>query len=149
MSLIKFNTNAPVVDPFDQFFNDFFEGEFFPKRFANVRNTTLPAANIKQTDTAYHVELAAPGMKKDDFKIELEGNLLTIRSEQKEEHKETNERYSKREFNYTSFVRSFRLPDEVDAERIAASYTDGVLKLEIPKKEEVLQKQKVREISVK
>jgi HSP20 family protein len=145
MSLIKFRSNAPVLDPFEQFVNEFFEGESLPRKV--FRNGSLPAANIKETEKSYHIELAAPGMKKDDFKIEIQEDLLSIRSEHKDERKESNERFTKREFNYSSFVRSFRLPEEVDVENIAATYTDGILKLEVPKKE-VVAKTKVREISV-
>jgi HSP20 family protein len=148
MSLIKFKSNAPVFDPFEQFFNDFFEGEFLPKRPGMVRNGSLPAANIKETDGAYHIELAAPGMKKEDFKVEVQDDLLTIRSEKKEERSEQNERFTKREFNYTSFVRTFRLPEEVNVESISAEYQEGILRLDVPKKE-VTPKAQVREISVK
>ncbi len=145
MSLVKFRSNAPVFDPFEQFFNEFLEGESLPRKV--FRTGSLPAANIKETEKSYHIELAAPGMEKDDFKIEIQEDLLSIRSEQKDEKKETNERFTKREFNYTSFVRSFRLPEEVDIENIAATYTNGILKLEVPKKE-VAVKTKVREIAV-
>ncbi len=131
--------------PLDSFFNDFFEGEFFPNRA--VRNASVPAANIKETEKAYHVELAAPGMKKEDFKVELNDELLSIRAESKQEKEEKNERYTKREFNYTSFVRSFRLPEEVDAENIKAAYNEGILNIEIPKVEATV-KNKVREISI-
>lgn len=148
MSLIRFNPARPVKSPFDELFSDFFEGELFPARANTLRSSSLPAANIKEDEKSYHVELAAPGMKKDDFKIELDENLLSIRTEKQEEHKEENEKYTKREFNYTSFVRSFRLPEEVNQEEISASYKDGILKLEIPKLESE-KKPKVRAISVK
>ncbi len=147
MSLVKFNTARPTTDPFNAIFNDFFEGEIFPRKTNGMRNSSLPAANIKEAENAYHVELAAPGMKKDDFKIELDENLLTIRTEKTEEHNEENERYTKREFNYTSFVRSFRLPEEVNQEEISASYENGILRLSIPKLAEA--KKNKREISVK
>jgi len=145
MSLIKFSPNSPLMRPLDSFFNDFFEGEFFPAR--SMQNASVPAANIKETEKAYHVELAAPGMRKDDFKVELNDDLLSIRAEHKEEKEEKQERYTKREFNYTSFVRSFRLPEEVDAERIKAAYHEGILNIEIPKVETAV-KNKVREISI-
>lgn len=148
MSLIKFNANSPVMGPFDSFFNDFFEGEMFPAKGVLSRNSSLPAANIRETEKAYHVELAAPGMKKDDFKLELNEDLLSIRSERKENKEEKTDRYTKREFNFSSFVRSFRLPEEVEADKIEATYKDGILQIEIPKKE-VKPKAKVREISIK
>jgi HSP20 family protein len=86
-------------------------------------------------------------MKKEDFKLELNEDLLSIRAEHKQEKEETNDRYTKREFNFASFVRSFRLPEEVDAEHIGATYRDGILNIEIPKLENKV-KEKVREISI-
>jgi len=145
MSLIKFNS---AKNPYglDTFFNDFFEGETFPQK--RMKGGSLPAANIRETDTSFHIELAARGMKKDDFKIELSEDLLSIRTEKKSQSEETEGKYTKREFNYTSFVRSFRLPEEVDVEKIVAEYEDGVLSLEIPKME-VEQKSKTRQIAIK
>ncbi len=148
MSLIKLNTRNSAVSPFDALFNDFFEGEFFPSTRNNARFGSVPAANIKESEKDFLVEIAAPGMKKEDFKLELNEELLSIRAERKEQHEESKDRYTKREFNYASFVRSFRLPEGVDVEKIAATYNDGILSIEIPKME-VAQKQKVREISIK
>jgi|SRR5689334_3996622 len=105
--------------------------------------TTLPAVNIKETENSYEVEMAAPGMKKQDFKIELDNNILTISSEKSEESHEDDGkgRYSRREFSYQSFQRSFTLPKEVvDEDKIEARYRDGVLQLSIPKKEKAKQK---------
>jgi HSP20 family protein len=105
--------------------------------------TTLPAVNIKETENSYEVEMAAPGMRKEDFKIELDNNVLTISSEKTEESPEGygNERYSRREFSYQSFQRSFTLPKEVvDEDKIEAHYQEGVLQLRIPKKEKAKQK---------
>ena len=146
MSLIKFRTNDPVLSPFENVFNDFFEGEFLPSR-RNRNFGSLPAANIKETEGSFLVELASPGMTKEDFKIELDEDLLTIRSEKETEKEEKDTRYTKREFNFTSFVRSFRLPEEVDAEKITAKYEDGILQLEIPKKE--IEEKKIRKIDIK
>jgi HSP20 family protein len=100
-------------------------------------NTTLPAVNIKENADAFMVEMAAPGMAKEDFKIELNNDLLTISSEKKNE-KETKEgeTYTRREYSYQSFSRSFTLPNTVDGEKISAKYENGVLSIEIPKKEE-------------
>jgi HSP20 family protein len=98
--------------------------------------------NIKETKDGFEVEMAAPGMKKNDFKIELENNMLTISSETTNQNIENEgDRYSRREYSYQSFQRSFTLPREVvDSEKINAKYEDGVLKLMIPKKEEAKQK---------
>ena len=100
-------------------------------------NTTVPAVNVKEDNDKFVVELAAPGMHKEDFKVELHHNLLTIASEKKEEKITDGERgrYTRREFSYQSFVRSFSLPDSADGEKIAARYENGVLSLEIPKHE--------------
>jgi HSP20 family protein len=110
----------------------------------STSDTTLPAVNIKETDNSYEVEMAAPGMKKEDFKIELDNNTLTISSEKSEESHEGDgkERYSRREFSYQAFQRSFTLPKEVvDEDKIEAHYKEGVLQLTIPKKEKAKQKQ--------
>lgn len=103
----------------------------------SVTNTTIPAVNIKETNDSFEVEMAAPGMTKKDFKVELDGNTLFISSE-KEDRNETKEgeRYTRREFSYQSFRRTFQLhKDVVDAEKIEARYENGVLHLVIPKKE--------------
>src|SRR5215213_9139347 len=105
-------------------------------------NTTIPAVNIRETNENFEVEMAAPGMTKDDFRVELDGNLLTISSEkQNQREEEEGEKYSRREFSYQSFQRSFQLQkDVVDAEKIEAKYENGVLHLLIPKKEEAKQR---------
>lgn len=100
--------------------------------------TNIPAVNIRETQEGFEVEMAAPGMSKKDFNIELDNNLLTISSEKQHENEQKeNERFTRREFSYQSFKRSFSLPkDVVDADKIAARYENGVLQLHIPKKEE-------------
>jgi HSP20 family protein len=145
MSLIKFKNQPSHWGAFDHFFNDFFEGEFNPGKI--TRTASVPAANIIEKENGYHVELAAPGMTKNDFKIELNEDLLTIRTEKSENKEEKNERFTKREFNYTSFVRSFRIPENVDVEKINARYENGILQLEIPKTE-VEETSKVRQIEI-
>jgi HSP20 family protein len=100
-------------------------------------NTTLPAVNVLENDNEFLIELAAPGMKKDDFKINLEDNILTISSEKKDQKEEKKEHYSRREFSYQSFQRSFTLPEYLaDREKVTAKYLDGVLHINIPKREE-------------
>jgi len=125
--------------------DDFFNRGMVNWDTSNFSNSdaTLPAVNIKETEDSYEVEMAAPGMKKGDFKIELDNNVLTISSEKSEESKEgnENERYSRREFSYQSFQRSFTLPKEVvDEDKIEAHYKEGVLQLRIPKKEKAKQR---------
>ena len=124
--------------------DDFFNRGMINWGTSNFSDTTLPAVNIKEKETSYEVEMAAPGMKKEDFKIELDNNVLTISSEKSEDYQDDNEkeRYSRREFSYQSFQRSFTLPKEVvDEDKIEARYKDGVLQLTIPKKEKAKQKQ--------
>jgi len=133
MALIKFSEN-PLLD---RFFND----DLFDWRNLNFSktNTTLPSVNVKETDDEYKIEVAAPGFEKGDFKIEIDNDVLTISSE-KEEEKESKEgkkgRYTKREFSYQAFTRSFTLPNTADGEKISASYDKGILNISIPKKEE-------------
>ena len=126
-------------------FNDLFDTEFMPKA-----NQTAPAINVKETDKAYIVELAAPGMKKEDFNVHIndEGNLL-IKMEKKEEHKEEDKsaRYLRREFSYSKFEQTLILPDDVEKDQIKARVEHGVLTVELPKHEE--QKVKVsRQIEI-
>jgi len=109
----------------------------------NFNQRTIPAVNIKETDNAYEVELSAPGKKKDDFNIDVENELLTISAEFKSENNsEENGKYTRREFSYSSFRRSFTLPETVKDDDIKASYEDGILKITLPKKEEALPKPK-------
>ncbi|MEO7048601.1 MAG: Hsp20/alpha crystallin family protein, partial [Ferruginibacter sp.] len=138
MTLVKRNGN--LFDPLPVLFDDFLNRDLFNwgnLNFSNT-NTTVPAVNIKETAENYEVEVAAPGMNKKDFKVELDGNNLMItsqRSDQKEE-KEA-EHYSRKEFSYQSFQRSFKLQkDVVDIDKIQAKYENGLLQLLIPKKEE-------------
>ena len=144
MSLVRKNGNS--LNPLPMLFDDFFNREFFNWNNSNFSNTstTIPAVNIKETTEHYEVEVAAPGMSKKDFKLELDGNMLTISSERqnrREEDENENERYSLREFSYQSFQRTFTLQKDVlDVEKIGAKYENGMLHLVIPKKEEAKQK---------
>ena len=142
MTLVKRNGN--FMSPLPVFFDDFLNRDLFDWGNLNFSdtNTTIPAVNIKETAENFIVEVAAPGMTKDEFKIELDGNKLTISSE-KSNQKETkeDERYSRKEFSYQSFQRTFDLHKEVvDTEKIEAKYENGLLHLLIPKKEESKQK---------
>ena len=135
MTLVKFNNNkgANALMPG---FNDVFESIFNDTFFNDRMVTRVPAVNLAETTDHYHVELAAPGLKKQDFKLSLDRNVLNISVETQSENNEENKRYNKREFLYSSFVRSFTLPDAADHNRIEASYEDGILKVAIAKKEE-------------
>ena len=139
-TLVKRNGRSGLMPSiWDNFFNnDLFNWE---SNFANTGNS-MPAVNIKETGDSFLVEMAAPGMEKKDFKIELDGNALTISSEKQNESEEKEgENYSRKEFNYQSFYRTFHLPKEVvNSDKIKAKYENGLLRLEIPKREEAKQK---------
>jgi HSP20 family protein len=105
-------------------------------------NTNVPAVNIKETDTSFGIELAAPGKKKEDFNIEIDHNVLTFSSEEKTEKQETEGKYTRKEFSYSSFRRAFTLPETVNTESINATYENGVLYVALPKREEALPKPK-------
>lgn len=117
-----------------------------PDWMGGVQNFSVdvPAVNIKETDLNFELELAVPGKKKEDFNIEIDHNVLTISSEEKNEIEEKDQdgRYTRKEFNYSSFRRAFTLPESVNSENINANYQDGVLKIALPKKEEALPKPK-------
>lgn len=147
MTLVKFNptqrNNGSLLPGFNDVFDSIFNDTFFNDRMV----TRVPAANISESEDHYHVELAAPGLKKEDFKISLERNVLNISVEQQKHNHNTQKNYSKREFSYNSFVRSFTLPESANEESIEASYTDGVLKIDIAKREEA--KMVRRQIDIK
>lgn len=139
MTLAKFNETHPS---FSNLLDNFF-GRDMDELFSRSRvGTVVPAVNIREDNEAFRVEVAAPGLKKDDFKLTLDNGLLTISAESRHENEEKNDegRYTKREFSYHSFTRSFTLPNTVDAEHIDARYQDGILHLAIPKKEEAKRK---------
>jgi len=140
MSLIKRNVNFPA---FPALFDDLFGREFFNWNNNNYSSTstTVPSVNIRETADSFEVEMAAPGMEKKDFHISLDGNTLTIASQKQQQEEKNEDGYSRREFSYQSFQRSFELPkDVVDDEHIAARYENGLLLLTIPKKEEAKKK---------
>jgi HSP20 family protein len=129
MSIIRFNRPHVLSDVFQNFFdND--SVDFFNRRGLD------PAANILEHPDSFELDLAAPGLKKDDFKIHLENNVLTISSEVKDEKEEEEKNYTRKEFHYSSFSRSFTLPRSVDLEKIKADYENGILKVMLPKKDD-------------
>ena len=146
MTLVKFNNNkgANALMPG---FNDVFESIFNDTFFNDRMVARVPAVNISETADHYHVELAAPGLKKQDFKLNLERNVLNVTVETQTDETKEDKRYAKREFSYSSFVRSFTLPEQADHNRIEARYEDGILKLDIAKKEEA--KMATRQIELK
>ncbi len=139
MSLIKNNNENWLPSIFEDLFiqNPLMVGR-------NYFEKSLPAVNIKETPNDFQVEVAAPGLNKEDFVVELEHQVLTIFSEKSQESKEVSEdeRYTRKEFSYNAFKRAFTLPEKVEFDKIEAVYTNGILKVIVPKKEESKEKPK-------
>jgi HSP20 family protein len=143
MSIVKRNNNNAFTG-MPSVFNDFITRDLWDWGLSNnsTTNTSIPAVNIREKAEAFEVEMAAPGMNKEDFRIELDNNILTISSERENRNEQKDgERYQRREFSYQSFQRTFHLSkDVVDADKIQARYENGLLQLIIPKKEEAKQR---------
>ncbi|MRH99810.1 Hsp20 family protein [Kriegella sp. EG-1] len=136
------NTNSNTSFPtLSHWIDDIFNRDL-PSVFTSNFNTgiTLPKVNIKETADDFRVEMAVPGLKKSDFQIDLDNQLLSISTETKNESEQKGENYTRREFGYSSFKRTFNLPESVDEEKIKANYQDGILSIFLPKKEEAKQK---------
>ncbi|WP_121811851.1 Hsp20/alpha crystallin family protein [Mucilaginibacter kameinonensis] len=146
MTLVKFN-NGHKNTSANPFFSDVFDSLINDSFLSDKLIARVPAVNIAETENEFHVELAVPGLKKEDFKINLDKNVLSVAAEKKAENVEEGKKFSKREYSYNSFVRSFTLPESADQSKIDADYADGILKLTIAKKEEA--KFQTREIAVK
>ncbi|MFK8043911.1 MAG: Hsp20/alpha crystallin family protein [Crocinitomicaceae bacterium] len=116
--------------------NELFESNYLTPQTAHKRGVTVPAVNIKENENNYIVEMASPGMKKEDFKINLEQDVLSISAELKETTEENGETFTRKEFSFSSFKRDFTLPETADTEKITANYFDGILNITIAKKEE-------------
>lgn len=132
---------------FDDFFkpwNEWFDNGGFPTRML-----TMPAVNVSEDPDHYTVSLAAPGLKKSDFQIDIEGNMLNISSETEERKEVKEEKYTRQEYSYSSFSRSFNLPEDVKQDAIDAVYEDGVLKIRLPRKEEAKKTAASKRIAVK
>ncbi len=135
---------------FPTFFDRFWNNELVDWNRSNFSstNTSLPAVNVKETDDEFIIELAAPGMDKKDFKVNFNKNILTILSEIENEKNEKSDNYTRKEFSYQSFQRSFTVPENiVNGEKIAAKYNNGILNVILPKREEV-KPQPEREIKI-
>ena len=156
-------SNSSNQSQYPSLINSFFSKDLMDEFFTPTFNGTAPAVNIREDEDGYYIEVAAPGMQKSDFKLNLDHNRLTISAEKREENefdsyedqnkvgeKQANKkakaeeqkqspkkgRYTRREFSYSSFQRTFTLPTTVDGERIGATYNDGVLEVTLPKREE-------------
>ena len=146
LTLNKAMERMPFV--FDDYFKPW--NEWFDNGNSNIWGTAMniPAVNITEHKDAYEVSLAVPGMKKDDFKIDVAGNMLTISSEKEETKEEEDKKFTRKEYNYSSFSRSFTLPEEINREKINAKYDNGILKISLPRKEEA-KKPAAKHIAVK
>jgi HSP20 family protein len=133
--------NVTGLPSFSSWFDNFFENSLGTEFLSNFNTgITLPAVNIKESSDNFTLELAIPGMKKSDFTIDVENKVLSIASEVKHEDEETKDHYTRREFGYSSFKRTFTLPDSVESDKVKASYKDGILMITLPKREEAKQK---------
>lgn len=133
---------------FPSIIDEFFGRDFMPDLFEFQTGVNMPSVNIIEGKDNYKIEVAAPGLDKNDFQISLDNNVLTISSEKEEKNEEENERFMRREFSYASFKRSFSLPQSVDPGKILASHNNGVLNITIPKREDAKEKP-VRQIEIK
>jgi HSP20 family protein len=132
MSLIKWSPETSFFPAFPKWMDDFFDdgGNWFK----SFKGATMPAVNVKENKNAFMLEVAAPGFKKGDFKLEIQNGCLTISGETKEEKEDKDEKYTRQEYRYSSFSRSFTLPENVKGDDISAEYADGILKVTMPKK---------------
>lgn len=131
--------------------NDFFRpwNDLFDTNFWGDRMLTVPAVNIAEDKDDFKIMLAVPGMKKDDFEIDMEGNQLIISCEKEDKKEEADQWYTRKEYSYSSFQRYFTLPEEINKEKIEARYEDGLLKLTLPKKEDAKKAAINKHITVK
>ena len=127
--------------------DDFFNYGYSPRFVDNSFNHNTPAVNILEEKDEFKIEVAAPGLNKEDFEIELDNFVLTVSSKSENIKPKDNERFTMREFNYASFKRSFTLPKTVKTDKIKATHKDGILTISIPKKEEAIEKP-VRQIAI-
>lgn len=131
-------TSGSLFPAVPSLLDDFFSRDWLDSTMADWRTSgsTLPAVNVQDTNDEYMIEVAAPGMKRDDFKIELDNNVLTISSQREDSREEKDGNYTRREFSYQSFQRSFSLPqNKVKGDGITAKYVDGILRITVPKTE--------------
>ena len=147
MTLVRFQ-NKPVQKSFNNLMDDFFASvpSIFRDDFLTPSFSSFTPVNIKETENEYVLEVVAPGFQKEDFKINLDNNTLTISAEKKEETENQNEKFVRKEFKQQSFSRSFTIDENINAENISAKYVNGVLALNLAKKQVV--KPEVKEISI-
>ena len=122
------------------YWDDFFNDTFFNNTNPAASHGTSPAVNVAEEDNAFRIDMAVPGLSRKEFRIDLENDVLTISSDRKENKEDKKHNYMRREFSYNTFKRSFQLPETIDQENIKASHDAGILTIQLPKKEEVVQK---------
>lgn len=137
-TLVK--NNRSLFPAIPSFFDDMLTRDWFNLPIQqSTNNGSVPAVNVKETNDAFELEVAAPGMSKQDFRVELDNNVLLISAQKEDKHEEQDDKgnYSRREFSYQSFTRSFSLPERlVKGDEIAAKYNDGILHITVPKVDE-------------
>jgi HSP20 family protein len=133
MTLVNFNNRTRNTAPY---FNNVFDSLFSDALTKNKLIDKSPNVNISESENAYVIELAAPGLKKEDFQINLKKDTLSVWAEVKTQETETAKDFTRKEFDYSSFARSFNLPDSADGEKITAEYKDGILNITINKKDD-------------
>jgi HSP20 family protein len=139
---------SPLLPGLSSFYNEFFENDKpWGLDYDNSWMRRVPSANVLESDNDFIIELAAPGLVKDDFKVNIENDQIIISSEKENEEVEEKENYTRKEFNYHAFSRSFMLPDLVDTDKIKAKYENGLLRIALPKKPEA-KKMRKKAISI-
>ena len=146
MKLANFNRNYEGFPVYNNFFDNFLNNDY-SGCYYDSNSKRVPAANIIEGKDDFRIELAVPGMSKKDFKINLDKNILTVEGGKEIKNEENIEKFTRKEFSYNVFKRSFKLIDSVDSGKIDAKYSDGVLNIIIPKREEAKEKP-IREIKV-
>ncbi|MBO3097994.1 Hsp20/alpha crystallin family protein [Gelidibacter pelagius] len=133
--------NTSSLPSFSSWVDNLIEGGMGTGFLSNFNTgMTLPAVNIKENADEFFLEIAVPGMKKSDFNIDVDNKVLSISSETREEQEHKEENYTRREFGYSSFKRTFTLPDTIESDKISAQYKEGILTVHLPKKEEAKDK---------
>ncbi|MEZ5173302.1 MAG: Hsp20/alpha crystallin family protein [Bacteroidia bacterium] len=133
MTLVKFNNpvRRSVSPVFSNLFNDLFDNDPFFR--GGMDRASLPSVNISESDSGYHLELSAPGFSKEEIEISVEDNMLIVAGKHEVSKEDSNKKYSRKEFSYQNFKRSFNLPELVNTDEIGARFENGILKLDIPK----------------
>lgn len=146
MRMLKTNDGLATLRPFGGLVDDLFNGSLGRWIDEDLRKANLlgafPPVNIRETSDAYQLDMVAPGLEKNDFKISLEGNTLFISAEKQEDKSEGNEKDIRKEYSFRAFKRSFTVDEAIDSAKIDAKYDNGILKVTLPKKEEKIQQNK-------